>query len=145
VAICVAQEVIASLRLLRIGLILTRRSPKMEAVKGVIFDRGMKLGKYMTLVGMVILSDEPIARKSEEIIMGGSILEPISDSINDLKRYDTPYNLGTLDNAIVTVSNMTLEEAEQTNAENTIHSARPKRKRKVNTVQRNHGHHSKKK
>ena len=117
----------------------------MEAVKGVIFDRGMKLGKYMTLVGMVILSDEPIARKSEEIIMGGSILEPISDSINDLKRYDTPYNLGTLDNAIVTVSNMTLEEAEQTNAENTIHSARPKRKRKVNTVQRNHGHHSKKK
>jgi hypothetical protein len=85
----------------------------MEAIKGVIFDRGKKDGKYLALVGMVILSDEPIAHKNEEVIMGGSFLEPISDAINNLKRYNAPHNFGTLDSAIVLASNWKPKDLEK--------------------------------
>lgn len=92
----------------------------MEAVKGLVYDRGeiatpdnKKAYKY--LVSVILICDEPLTGLSETgetIIMGGSAignsLTPALDLLTT--KYEPPYRLGEAGSAIIGISEMNPKE-----------------------------------
>jgi hypothetical protein len=88
----------------------------MEAVKGLVYDRGEvttpdKKKAYKYLVSVVLVTDEPLtglSKTGETIIIGGSAigasLSPALDLIT--KKYEPPYPLGEAGSAIIQISTM---------------------------------------
>jgi hypothetical protein len=90
----------------------------MEAVKGVIFDRGKdeiegrKVHKY--LVTMMLITDEPLENiEDETIIMSVKNTNFISDGLSFCEKYKPPYCLGDCSNAILSVTEMKPSDLEK--------------------------------
>jgi len=89
----------------------------MEAVKGVIFDRGEgeieghKVHKY--LVTMMVVTDKPLdPLPPESIIMSLREASPASDFLFWATKYKVPYAMGDVMNAIMSVVDMKPEDLE---------------------------------
>ncbi len=88
----------------------------MEIVKGVMYDRGTAtLGnetKHLTLVAMVVASDEPLMpkKKQEIVVMGSGDFMP---AFNHLTKYKPPHKLGNIANAIVDISGMSPDDLDE--------------------------------
>ena len=67
--------------------------------------------KYMTLVAMIIASDEPLAVEGVEefIVMGAA---NVSKEMKKLIKYETPYKFGDISYGIISVSEMKPDELE---------------------------------
>lgn len=89
----------------------------MEAIKGVIYDRGRtEDGKYKALIGVMLVTDEPIKDIQEEtVIMGVSQFDhPITHALNDIyKKYAYDWKLGSLDQGLIQASQMDPTELTQ--------------------------------
>ena len=92
----------------------------MEAVKGVVFDRGekevngQKVHSY--LVSFVLVTDQPLEgiKRGETIIMG---VQPatnlLTDALDTTKKYKPPYSLGDVSNAVMSASNFDPKDLEK--------------------------------
>lgn len=94
----------------------------MEAIKGVIFDRGpTKLGSHEAhtyLVGLILVTDKPITNLTPlgNIIMGASqITQGISEALDHLDKYKPPFILGDLSDAVLSLPDMDPRRLEKVN------------------------------
>lgn len=99
-----------------IGRVFQKKCPK-DVVKGVAFNRGEAfLGKekrHVTLVGLVIISEEPIMPENQqEVILVGAV-DYLANQINQLEFYEPPCPLGQLGSAMVNISNMDLVDVKK--------------------------------
>jgi len=91
----------------------------MEAVKGVVWDHGQhkvngsSVHKYV--IGMVLITDEPIKglESGDNVVLDQTQACVISDALSRMKKYDAPYKLGDLSDAVLSVSNFTLDDVEE--------------------------------
>lgn len=85
-----------------------------DIIKGLVYDRGKATvgnqTKHMTLVAMVIASDEPIKTEDSTFIIMGSA--NIAEELNKLKKYKPPYKLGDIGNEIVVISTLAPDDLE---------------------------------
>lgn len=80
----------------------------MEAIKGVIFGHDKtKLG-YKYLVGLVLITDEPldlVSLTGETIVMGGTLVNLLTPALQTLVKYKTPHAMGEIGSAMMEVAN----------------------------------------
>jgi hypothetical protein len=90
----------------------------MEATKSIIWNRGEKTidGKkvYTYLIGTILVTDKPIdgLKEIDNISMGNTNYNPLSDAFSNTIKYKSPHNLGDLSNAMIDISSMTPEDLE---------------------------------
>lgn len=80
----------------------------MEAAKGVIFGHDKTELGYKYLVGIVLITDEPldlVSPTGETIVMGGNDFNNITAGLQSLTKYKPPHNMGDLSGAVIEVSN----------------------------------------
>ena len=84
-----------------------------DILKGVMYERGTAVyngeRKYLTLIAMVVATDESLVTKHDQqvVVMGVCNLTP---EIKKLIKYEAPYKLGDITEAIIHVSNMSPEQ-----------------------------------
>jgi hypothetical protein len=89
---------------------------KTDIVKGIIYDRGVVevngQKKHKSLIAMVVLTDKPFEVKdhTEYVFMGSS---NIYEGINSIPKYQPPYKLGQIGDAIIDISSMSPEELDE--------------------------------
>lgn len=91
---------------------------KMEAIKSVIWNRepveinGKRIYKY--LIGTILLTDTEIdgIENSDNVVMSANDTDfnHFSNAYSCMKKYDPPYNLGDLYNAVISLSEMTPDD-----------------------------------
>ncbi len=87
-----------------------------EAIKGVMMNqgthelKGQKLNKY--LFGFVLVTDKEIkgGKEQEQVLLHASNSNFLGDLVELCERYKLNFTLGELDQAILTISNMSPEE-----------------------------------
>ncbi len=88
----------------------------MEAAKGVVFGHDKTEFGYKYLIGIVLITDEPlelIEPRGETIVMGGGAGCLITAGLQGLSKYKPPHPLGDLSSAILTVADMKPENLEK--------------------------------
>ena len=89
-------------------------SPKTDVAKVVFYNYGKVTNddnekKYKAVVGMVLLSDEPLSAESTNVAMGSL---NISEEIRKLPRYKEPHKLGSIGDAVIAISSMSPDDLE---------------------------------
>lgn len=89
-------------------------TPKTDIAKVVFYNYGEVTNndtekKYKAVVGMVLLSDEPLSAESTNVAMGSL---NISEEIRKLPRYKEPHKLGSIGDAIIAISSMSPDDLE---------------------------------
>ena len=85
-----------------------------DIIKGLVYDRGKRTvdnqTKYMTLVAMVIASDEPIKTEDSAFVIMGSA--NVAEELNKLKKYKPPYKLSDIGSEILVISTLAPDDLE---------------------------------
>ena len=88
-----------------------------EAIKGVILGQGEHklMGKkvYKYLVGVVLITDTPIEGvdlRKETVILSEKTNNELTNFLSGTQKYKLNENLGDIDMAMLTISNMSLDE-----------------------------------
>ena len=79
----------------------------MEAVKGVIFGHDKIEQGYKYLVGLVLITDEPldlVSLRGETVVMGGSSVNMLTPALQTLTKYKPPHAMGEIGGAILEVA-----------------------------------------
>ena len=82
----------------------------MESVKGVIFGHDKNEHGHKYLIGLVLITDEPldlVSPTGETVVMGGSPVNMLTPALQTLTKYKPPHCLGDLSNAIKDVAVLT--------------------------------------
>ena len=80
----------------------------MEAIKGVIFGHDKIEQGYKYLVGLVLVTDEPldlVSLRGETVIMGSSPINLLTPALQTLTKYKPPHPMGEIGGAILEVAN----------------------------------------
>ena len=80
----------------------------MEAVKGVIFGHDKIEQGYKYLVGLVLITDEPldlVSLRGETVVMGGSPVNMLTPALQTLTKYKPPHAMGEIGGAMIEVAN----------------------------------------
>jgi len=80
----------------------------MEAVKGVIFGHDKIEQGYKYLIGIVLITDEPldlVSLRGETVVMGGSPVNMLTPALQTLVKYKPPHPMGELGGAVIEVAN----------------------------------------
>lgn len=99
----------------------------MEAVKGVIFGHDKIEQGYKYLIGLVLITDEPldlVSLRGETVVMGGSPVNMLMPALQTLTKYKPPHPMGELGGAVIQVSKLTPDNLEKVKPE------QPKKKAK---------------
>lgn len=78
-----------------------------EAIKGVIFGHDKTERGHKYLVGLVLITDEPldfVSPRGETIIMGGSPINLLTPALQTLVKYKPPHPMGEIGGAIIEVA-----------------------------------------
>lgn len=81
----------------------------MEAAKGVIFGHDKNELGHKYLIGIVLVTDEPldlVSPRGETIIMGGSEVNMLTLALQTLVKYKPPHAMGELGNAVIEVASL---------------------------------------
>lgn len=80
----------------------------MEAVKGVIFGHDKCEQGYKYLIGIVLVTDEPldlVSLRGETVVMGGSEVNLLTPALQTLTKYKPPHAMGDLSGAVMEIAN----------------------------------------
>jgi hypothetical protein len=91
------------------------KTPK-DVVKGIIYGRGIETvnneTKHLSLVCMIIASDEPLVKENDQIVVMGGV-NNLVEEINKLTKYKEPYKLGNIGMGILDISYMSPDDLEE--------------------------------